>query len=133
MEKEKLSNNQRNKMLSTARNARKNLRFENPKSVFYKREVKKITTTAEIITLADIRHAAARIAPYIKRTPLFYDEDLSARFDSNFYLKHELLQKTGAFKVRGAFNKLLSLSEAERRRRRHGSMACRGPVILASA
>lgn len=103
-------------MLLTARNAKKNVRFERSKSVFYKREVKNITTTDEIIKLADIRHAAARIAPYIKRTPLFFDEDLSARFNSNFYLKHELLQKTGAFKVRGAFNKLLTLSVEERQR-----------------
>jgi threonine dehydratase len=103
-------------MLLTAQNAKKNVRFNRPKSVFYKREVKNIAPTDEIITLSDIQNAAARIKPYIKRTPLFFDEDLSARFGSNFYLKHELLQKTGAFKVRGAFNKLLTLSDAEKRR-----------------
>ncbi len=103
-------------MLLTARNAKKNVRFKSSPKVFSSRELKNITTTGEIIELAEIRKAADRIAPYIKRTPLFYDEDLSARFDSNFYLKHELLQTTGAFKVRGAFNKILSLTEAENER-----------------
>lgn len=103
-------------MLVTARNAKKTVRFKNSKPVFFNREIKKIAQTGEIIKLSEIQKAATRIAPYIKRTPLFYDEDLSARFNSNFYLKHELLQKTGAFKVRGAFNKLLGLSIEEKRR-----------------
>ena len=46
-------------MILTARNAKKNVRFERSKSVFYKREVKNIAPTDEIITLADIQHAAA--------------------------------------------------------------------------
>jgi threonine dehydratase len=103
-------------MLSTARKAEKKVYFGSSKSVFFNREIKNIIETEEIIKLSEIRNAATRIAPYIKRTPLFYDEDLSARFNSNFYLKHELLQKTGAFKVRGAFNKLLSLNETENKR-----------------
>lgn len=74
------------------------------------------THSHEIIKLRQIQKAAARIAPYIKRTPLFYDEVLSARFNSNFYLKYELLQNTGAFKVRGAFNKMLTLSGDEKKR-----------------
>lgn len=70
----------------------------------------------EIITLEHIRNAAERIAPYVKRTPLFRDETLSARFGSNFYLKYESLQQTGAFKVRGAFNKMLTLSDKQKQR-----------------
>ncbi len=70
----------------------------------------------EIIPLAEVQRAAERIAPYVNRTPLYFDEDLSARFNSNFYLKYELLQKTGAFKARGAFNKMLGLSDAEKQR-----------------
>lgn len=101
-------------MLLTARKAEKRVHFGNSKSVFFNREIENIIIeTGEIIKLSEIRKAAERIAPYVKRTPLFYDEGLSARFNSNFYLKHELLQKTGAFKVRGAFNKLLSLKAAE--------------------
>jgi threonine dehydratase len=70
----------------------------------------------EIIRLDDIRNAAERIAPYIKRTPLFRDETLSSRFGSNFYLKYESLQMTGAFKVRGAFNKMLRLTGKQKER-----------------
>ena len=70
----------------------------------------------EIIKLENIRDAAERIAPYIKRTPLFRDETLSSRFGSNFYLKYESLQKTGAFKVRGAFNKMLTLTDEQKER-----------------
>ncbi len=72
--------------------------------------------TGEIITLEDIRDAAGRIAPYVKRTPLFRDETLSGRFGSNFYLKYESLQQTGAFKVRGAFNKMLTLTDGQKQR-----------------
>lgn len=71
---------------------------------------------AEIITIEKIRKAATRIAPYIKRTPTLIDTYLSSRFGSNVYLKHEMLQRTAAFKVRGAFNKMLTLSDAEKKR-----------------
>ncbi len=60
------------------------------------------------IQLGRIQTAAERIAPYIKRTPTIVDKSLSSRFGANFYLKLELLQDTSAFKVRGAFNKLLT-------------------------
>ena len=61
--------------------------------------------------LTDIRLAQERIAPYIKRTPLERSETLSRRLNTNVYVKYELLQKTGSFKARGAFNKILSLHE----------------------
>lgn len=69
-----------------------------------------------IITIDEIRSAASRIEPYIKRTPTLIDTYLSTRFNSNVYLKHELLQRTAAFKVRGAFNKMLKLREADKDR-----------------
>ena len=69
----------------------------------------------KIIELNQIQQAAARIAPYIRRTPTVFSRILSERFGSNFYLKLEMLQETGAFKVRGAFNKMLTLSEAEKK------------------
>ena len=62
----------------------------------------------------DIRQAEERIRPYITRTPLEYSETLSKRLDTQVFVKFELFQKTGAFKVRGAFNKLLSMTDAER-------------------
>lgn len=69
---------------------------------------------APVATLREILAAQARIAPFIRRTPLIRSESLSERFGSNFYLKLELFQRTGAFKVRGAFNKILSVLEGER-------------------
>ena len=50
------------------------------------------------------------------RTPLIGSPDLSSRLGGAVHLKLESLQKTGSFKVRGAFNKILSLGEEERRR-----------------
>lgn len=73
-------------------------------------------SAAEIISINDIWRAATRIAPYIKRTPTLIDTYLSERLGTNVYLKHELLQRTGAFKVRGAFNKMLQLTFEERSR-----------------
>src|SRR5262249_20241194 len=66
------------------------------------------------ISLEDVIAASRRIAPYVKRTPLVRSSFLSDRLGTNVYLKQEILQKTGAFKVRGAFNKMLTLTEAER-------------------
>lgn len=61
-----------------------------------------------------IEQARKRIEPYIKRTPLEKSAALSDRVGTNVYVKYELFQKTGSFKVRGAFNKLLSLTDHER-------------------
>ncbi len=63
----------------------------------------------------DITAARKRIEPYVKRTPLEYSESLSLRLGTNVYVKYELFQKTGAFKVRGAFNKLLTMPDDGRR------------------
>lgn len=56
-----------------------------------------------------IEEARDRIGPHIKRTRLERSETLSRHLDTNVWVKLELFQKTGSFKVRGAFNKLLSL------------------------
>lgn len=69
---------------------------------------------AEIITLAHIQNARQRIAPCVRRTPLTASAALSERLKTNVYVKLELFQKTGSFKVRGAFNKALGLSAEER-------------------
>lgn len=74
------------------------------------------TSTSKIISINDIWRAATRITPYIKRTPTLIDTFLCERLGTNVYLKHELLQHTGAFKVRGAFNKMLQLDDEERAR-----------------
>lgn len=62
-----------------------------------------------------IADARERIAPYIKSTPLERSGTLSDRLGTNVYVKYELFQKTGSFKPRGAFNKILSLTEEQRR------------------
>ncbi len=60
--------------------------------------------------ISSIEQARTRIEPYIKRTRLERSETLSKHIGTNVFVKLELFQKTGSFKVRGAFNKLLSLS-----------------------
>jgi threonine dehydratase len=67
------------------------------------------------ISMDQIREAQVRIAPYIRRTPLLPStlfESLNARIS----FKLENLQTTGSFKLRGATNKILSLTEAEKER-----------------
>ncbi len=66
--------------------------------------------------ISSIKDARERIAPYIKRTPLERSDSLSRYLGTNVFVKYELFQKTGAFKVRGAFNKMLGLSDDERSR-----------------
>ncbi|PYT00849.1 MAG: pyridoxal-5'-phosphate-dependent protein subunit beta [Acidobacteria bacterium] len=61
--------------------------------------------------ITTIENARVRIAPYIKRTSLEHSETLSRHLGTNVFVKQELFQKTGSFKVRGAFNKLLSSSK----------------------
>lgn len=67
-----------------------------------------------MITLNEFRNAAGQIAPYVMRTPLYRNRTLSARLNTNLYLKFELLQKTGSFKPRGAFLQILRLDPAVR-------------------
>jgi len=69
-----------------------------------------------MITLADIKEAQKRIAPYVHRTPLVSNTTLSKRLNTNVYLKLELFQKTGSFKPRAAFSRMLRLSDDEKKR-----------------
>lgn len=68
------------------------------------------------ITLRDIYRARQAIAPFIRRTPLVYSSTLSAHTGAKVYLKLENQQETGAFKLRGAANRLTALTPAERQR-----------------
>lgn len=69
-----------------------------------------------MLSLDLICQAQNRIRGLVHRTPLIHSATLSAHLGAQVYLKLECLQKTGSFKPRGAFNKMLCLSEAERRR-----------------
>ncbi len=71
---------------------------------------------AETLTLSEIYRARKRIAPVIRRTPLVASTDLTTQTGKNVFLKLENLQVTGAFKLRGATNKILSLTQDERKR-----------------
>lgn len=64
---------------------------------------------------ADIVLAANRIAPHIRETPLDHSPYFSELTGANVYLKLENLQHTCSFKLRGAFNKVLSLTPEERK------------------
>ena len=68
------------------------------------------------LALADIYAARAQIHGLVRRTPLAASAALSALAEGEVRLKLECLQETGSFKLRGATNKLLSLSDNERRR-----------------
>ena len=64
-----------------------------------------------MIGLDEIQKALGQIAPYIHKTPLIHSNSLSLLSSAEVYLKLENLQKTGSFKVRGAFNKMLGLTD----------------------
>jgi threonine dehydratase len=60
-------------------------------------------------TIQDIQEARQRLAPHIRHTPLLRAEKIEQAVGCELYLKPETLQVTGAFKIRGALNKTLSL------------------------
>jgi threonine dehydratase len=64
-------------------------------------------------TIQDIRDAQERLKPHIRHTPLLRAEKIEKAAGCQLYLKPETLQITGAFKIRGALNKALSLSREE--------------------
>jgi threonine dehydratase len=65
------------------------------------------------LSLADIRAAADRIAPYVLKTPTLSGESLAG---PGVWLKAENLQRTNSFKVRGAVNAVLQLTPEQRQR-----------------
>ncbi len=64
----------------------------------------------------DVHAAASRIAGHVLRTPVVPAPDLSALAGIAIHVKHENMQPTASFKVRGAAKRLLTLGEDERRR-----------------
>ena len=72
------------------------------------------TPASSMVTLADIEAAARAIEGRVERTPLRYSRTLSEITGAQIWIKFENLQVTAAFKERGALNKLLSLTNAER-------------------
>jgi threonine dehydratase len=74
------------------------------------------TLDQALITLQDLDQAAATLRDVVVRTPLLRDETLSAQLGADIRLKPEMLQRGGAFKLRGAYNFLAKLDPAERAR-----------------
>ena len=68
------------------------------------------------VTLAEIQAARGRIRDSIYLSPCARSEGFSQLTGNSVYLKLDNLQRTGAFKERGALNKLLTLSAEERSR-----------------
>ncbi|MGV1926469.1 threonine/serine dehydratase [Agrobacterium tumefaciens] len=64
-------------------------------------------------TIQDILDARTRLKPHVRHTPLLRADKIGETVGCNLYLKPETLQITGAFKIRGALNKALSLSKEE--------------------
>ena len=73
-------------------------------------------TPPPLLTLADVRAAAARIAGQVVRTPTLHSRTLSAISGAEIWLKFENLQFTAAYKERGALNALLQLDPVRRER-----------------
>jgi threonine dehydratase len=69
-----------------------------------------------LVELRDVRKARERIGDRVHRTPTFSSASLGQIAGVRLHLKAELFQKTGSFKPRGVFNKLLALSQEERSR-----------------
>jgi threonine dehydratase len=69
-----------------------------------------------VISIDDVERAAQTIAGRLHRTPLLRSATLSDRLGAEAYLKAELFQRTGSFKVRGALNRIAELTDEERKR-----------------
>jgi threonine dehydratase len=63
-----------------------------------------------------IKEAAARISTRVHRTPVVSSRSFNQVADKEVFFKCENLQRAGAFKIRGATNKILSLSDEEKAR-----------------
>ena len=71
------------------------------------------TLTSHMIPVEDILNAAQRLRGIISPTPLMYNINLSEQYQANIWLKREDLQVVRSYKIRGAYNKMSSLTEEE--------------------
>jgi len=67
-------------------------------------------------TFDDVLAAARRLEGVAIRTPLLENARVNARLGGRLFIKAECLQRTGSFKLRGAYNFLASMSEADRKK-----------------
>ncbi|MBS0527628.1 MAG: threonine/serine dehydratase [Proteobacteria bacterium] len=66
-------------------------------------------------TFADVQAAARRLEGVAVRTPLLENPRINDKLGGRLFIKAECLQRTGSFKIRGAYNFLASMSETDRR------------------
>ena len=71
---------------------------------------------APLITGADVEAAAALLDGVVRHTPLWHSRGLADRVGGPVWLKCENLQRTGSFKIRGAYTRISRLTDAERAR-----------------
>ncbi|MFZ5968364.1 MAG: hydroxyectoine utilization dehydratase EutB [Bacillota bacterium] len=71
---------------------------------------------AGIPNIIDVWNARQRSSQIVKKTPLIHSPEISEQIGSNVFLKMENLHEIGAFKIRGAANKILSLTAEQQRR-----------------
>lgn len=69
-----------------------------------------------ILSIENINKAASNLKGVATHTPLQYNLWLSDEFECNIYLKREDLQPVRSYKLRGAYNKIISLSDAEKQK-----------------
>jgi threonine dehydratase len=67
-------------------------------------------------TFADVQAAARRLEGVVVRTPLLENARVNALLGGRLFIKAECLQRTGSFKIRGAYNFLSNMSEADRKK-----------------
>src|SRR5260370_15292576 len=66
--------------------------------------------------LKNIEDARRRLAGIIRPTPLMQSATLARMLDADVRIKPENVQKTGSFKIRGAYNRIVTLSDEEKKR-----------------
>lgn len=82
-----------------------------------------------MLNFKSIEKAYSDIKNSIKKTPLMECKTLDEMLGCETYLKLENLQKTGSFKIRGAINKIMNLTEEEKKKRCYsliGRKSCPG-------
>ena len=66
------------------------------------------------VSLDEVNLAQMNLKGIVKNTPFDFNENLSRQFEANIYLKREDLQVVRSYKLRGAYNKIVQLSEQEK-------------------
>src|SRR5699024_9544571 len=85
-----------------------------PDSIRFLAEEAHMSAAPRLIRLEEIEAARRLVAPVVRRTPVQGSEHLSRLAGRPLLLKAEYLQRTGSFKIRGAYHRICRLSDAER-------------------